>query len=127
MTAQETVENFIAAWNSGDMEAIYGLLADDIVWHNIPMEPTKGIAAVREAVEGFMGNIANCNWITHKIAAHDNIVLTERTDNFTFKNGKSAGVRVMGIFELNDDGRIAKWRDYFDMGEFQREFAAAAG
>jgi len=127
MTAQETVENFMAAWNSGDMETMYGMLSEDIVWHNIPMDPVEGIAAVRESVAGFMGNITSCNWITHAIAAHDNVVLTERTDNFTFQNGNSADIRVMGTFELDGKGRIAKWRDYFDMAEFQREFGAAAG
>ena len=29
----------------------------------------------------------------------------------------------MGTFEIGTDGRIAAWRDYFDMLEFQREFA----
>jgi limonene-1,2-epoxide hydrolase len=29
----------------------------------------------------------------------------------------------MGSFEIDGDGRITAWRDYFDMGEFQREFA----
>ena len=27
--------------------------------------------------------------------------------------------------QLNDAGLITGWRDYFDMGEFQREFAGA--
>jgi len=25
---------------------------------------------------------------------------------------------VMGVFEIAPDGRIAAWRDYFDMGQF---------
>jgi limonene-1,2-epoxide hydrolase len=29
----------------------------------------------------------------------------------------------MGIFEIDAAGKIAKWRDYFDMAEMQREFA----
>jgi excinuclease UvrABC ATPase subunit len=42
----------------------------------------------------------------------------------TFKDGRRAVIRVMGIFEVGADGLISQWRDYFDMGEFQREFAA---
>jgi limonene-1,2-epoxide hydrolase len=29
----------------------------------------------------------------------------------------------MGTFELDENGLIAGWRDYFDKGEMQREFA----
>ncbi|MFN4020382.1 MAG: nuclear transport factor 2 family protein [Erythrobacter sp.] len=122
MTPQETVTAFIGHWNSGEIEAMYALCADDVVWHNIPMEPVVGMAAFRAAVDGFMGDIAACDWQIHAIAANGNTVLTERTDAFTFKDGRRAAIRVMGAFDLDDSGRIVGWRDYFDMGEFQREF-----
>lgn len=127
MTPQQTVEAFIAHWNACDIDAMMALCADDIVYHNIPMEPIHGTAAMRGMVEGFLGDIERCDWQTHAIAANGNTVLTERTDIFHFKDGRCAAIRVMGTFELNADGRIAAWRDYFDMGEFQREFTPASG
>lgn len=123
MTPQETVEAFIAAWNNLDMEGAYGMMADDVVWHNIPLEPANGIAAVQAMMEGFPP-MEGCNWETHAIAANGNTVLTERTDNFILEGGKKASIRVMGTFELNDEGKIQNWRDYFDGAEFQREFLA---
>jgi len=33
---------------------------------------------------------------------------------------------VMGTFELRD-GKIAKWRDYFDLNQYMTQMAAAAG
>lgn len=125
MTPTETVTAFIGCWNSGDMEAMYELCADDVVWHNIPMDPIAGKPAMREAVAGFMVNVAGCQWDTHAIAENENTVLTERTDAFTLKDGRKASIRVMGTFELDGDGLITKWRDYFDMAEFQREFGGA--
>ena len=125
MTPQQTVEAFIGHWNSGDMDAMYALCADSIVWHNIPMDPVEGKAAFRAAIDGFNGNIAGCDWQIHAIAANGNMVLTERTDGFTFTDGRRAAIRVMGTFELDADGRITAWRDYFDSQEFQREFASA--
>lgn len=122
MTPQATVEAFIGHWNNGDMEAMYALCAEDVVWHNIPMDPVSGKAAFRGAVDGFNGDIAGCDWQVHAIAAHGNTVLTERTDGFTFNDGRHAAIRVMGTFELDETGLITAWRDYFDMGEFQREF-----
>lgn len=125
MTPQATIEAFIGHWNSGDMDAMYALCTKDVVWHNIPMDPVAGKPAFRAAVDGFMGDIAGCDWHIHAIAANGNTVLTERTDAFTFKDGRHAAIRVMGAFELSADGLIAAWRDYFDMGEFQREFLGA--
>lgn len=123
MTPQATVEAFIGQWNSGNMEAMLGMCAEDVVWHNIPMEPIPNKAVMRGVVEDFMANIASCDWQIHAIAANGNTVLTERTDGFTFKDGRKAAIRVMGTFDIGADGRITAWRDYFDMAEFQREFA----
>lgn len=125
MTPQETVEAFIGHWNACDIYAMLALCADDIVYHNIPMEPVHGTTAMQAMVEGFLGDIERCDWQTHAIAANGNVVLTERTDIFHFKDGRRAAIRVMGTFEIGADGRIAGWRDYFDMLEFQREFAGS--
>lgn len=123
MTAQETVEAFIGHWNSCDIDAIIALCAPGIVYHNIPLEPVHGAPAMRAMLEGFLANVAACDWQTHAIATNGNTVLTERTDGFTFKDGRRAAIRVMGTFVLDDAGLIAQWRDYFDMAEFAREFA----
>lgn len=125
MTPQETVLAFIGHWNACNIDAMMALCADDIVYHNIPMEPIRGTAAMRAMVEGFLANVSGCDWQVHAIAANGNQVLTERTDGFTFKDGRHAAIRVMGTFDLGADGRITGWRDYFDMLEFQREFAPA--
>jgi limonene-1,2-epoxide hydrolase len=124
MTPQETIEQFVDYWNSGDFEAMYAMCSDEIIWHNIPMEPIKGITAMREAVSGFLGPVERCEWEIHSIAANGDTVLTERSDGFVLKSGQKAKLPVMGTFELNADGKIAQWRDYFDLGQFQSEFSA---
>lgn len=123
MTPQATVEAFIGHWNACDIDAMMALCAEGIVYHNVPMDPIEGTAAMRAMVEGFLANVAACDWQVHAIAANGNTVLTERTDIFHFKDGRRAAIRVMGTFDLDADSRIIGWRDYFDMLEFQREFA----
>lgn len=121
MSPRKTVEAFIEAWNTMDLDTAYAMMADDIVWHNIPMEPAIGVEGAKALMEGFPA-ISAINWVTHHIAVNGNVVLTERTDSFTFESGKTASIRLMGAFEIDPDGKISKWRDYFDMLEFQREF-----
>jgi limonene-1,2-epoxide hydrolase len=41
------------------------------------------------------------------------VVVTERTDRFRFKD-RWVDLPVAGVFELRD-GKIALWRDYFDL------------
>jgi len=53
------------------------------------------------------------------IAGNGNVVLTERIDHFH----RAAGVidlPVMGTFEVRD-GKIAAWRDYFDLQQFMSQ------
>ncbi len=126
MTPTETVEAFIAMWNNGDFAAMEGVFTDDAVYHNIPMEPVTGKAAIMAVINGFMADVNHCDWETHHIAANGSVVLTERTDRFMMNSGKVAAVRVMGTFEIDDDGLISAWRDYFDSAEMAREFGMGA-
>ncbi|MDP1670610.1 MAG: limonene-1,2-epoxide hydrolase family protein, partial [Alphaproteobacteria bacterium] len=58
----------------------------------------------------------------HIAEASGGVVMTERTDKFLM-NGQWLELPVMGVFEIKD-GKIAKWRDYFDLGQFQTQVAA---
>lgn len=112
MDAEQTVLAFVDAWNRLDEERIHGLMADDIVYHNMPMKPVTGIAAVRAHLASWP--VDECEWIVRNIAVRGNVVLTERIDRFR-RGADLIVVPVMGTFEVVD-GKIAHWRDYFDMG-----------
>lgn len=123
--SKQLVLDFIEAWNRLDYDAIYAAMADNIFYHNIPMEPCEGIDAVRAFFDGSGMGSDGAEWIVHHIAADDDTVLTERTDKFRI-NGQWIAIRVMGTFELEND-KIIKWRDYFDLAEFQNQMASVMG
>jgi len=112
MGAEETVLAFVAAWNALDWSRIYALLADDIVYHNMPLKPVLGRDAVRAHLDAWP--VDACEWEVRNIASSGSVVLTERIDRFARGEDRIV-VPVMGAFEVAD-GRIAAWRDYFDMG-----------
>ncbi len=53
-------------------------------------------------------------------------MLNERTDRFV-KGDLTFDLLVAGVFEVNQDGKISLWRDYFDMGKVTEMFTALAG
>lgn len=116
----ELVRRFMMAWNARDVDAIMAMLSPDIFYHNIPMEPMCGTAAVRATVERVCASASEIDWIvTHIAATGDGTVLTERIDNFTMA-GRPVSVPVMGAFRCQG-GVIAEWRDYFDLDTYRRQ------
>lgn len=123
MSNTRLVLDFIAAWHQRDLAAILGHLTPDCHYHNIPMEPWIGTEAIKAGLAPFLAMSDEIEWIVHHIGTSPSgVVLTERTDRFRM-GGKWVEIRVMGTFEFRD-GRIAAWRDYFDLAEFQRQMAA---
>lgn len=123
MSPNETlVRDFLSAFDAIDLERIMTFFADDAVYHNIPVQPVQGTAAIRAVLQGFMGMASEVNWVVHAIAeTPDGVVLTERTDRFLVR-GKWIELPVMGSFTIRG-GKIAAWRDYFDMKQFQDQLA----
>ena len=120
MTATDIVTAFIDHLNAMRMDDAFALLADDIVYHNIPMKPVTGPAAVKAVFDQIPFNAVE--FITHHSAEHDYTVLNERTDRFKLADGRWVELRVMGVFEVQD-GKISAWRDYFDLGQWMAQLS----
>jgi hypothetical protein len=116
----DVVRAFIDAWNRRDWDAVVAAFTDDVVYHNIPMEPLVGKAAAGAMIRSMQPTAVD--WQLLSIAANGDRVLTERLDTFVMPNGKSLSVPVMGTFEIAG-GRIGAWRDYFDLATFTRQMA----
>jgi limonene-1,2-epoxide hydrolase len=117
----DVVTRFCAAWSTGDLDALMAFFTDDAVYHNIPVDPVTGTEAIRATIEGFTAGVEAIEFQVRNIAAHGEVVLTERVDVFTLP-GRTISLPVMGTFEVRD-GRIAAWRDYFDMNQFMSQLA----
>jgi limonene-1,2-epoxide hydrolase len=115
------VTDFCAAWAKGDLDAVMAFFADDAVYHNIPVDPVTGVDAIRSTIEGFTGGIESVEFQVRHIVADGDVVLTERVDVFKTA-AKTISLPVMGVFEITG-GKIAAWRDYFDMNQFMSQLA----
>jgi limonene-1,2-epoxide hydrolase len=119
----EVVRDFCDTWGTGDLDALMAFFTPDAVYHNIPVDPVVGVDAIRATIAGFTTGVESVVFETNAIAAAGDVVLTERVDVFTFPNGRVA-LPVMGTFEVKD-GKIAAWRDYFDMNQFVSQLPKA--
>ena len=105
-----TIDRFMKAWNSLDLDAVMDHFTEDASYANVPMGPPNvGKAAIRAFIEGFLSDTTEINFIVHQqVEGSDGVVMNERT---------RVELPVMGVFEFRD-GKISAWRDYFDMAGF---------
>ncbi len=116
----DLIKRFCAEWSAPDTAKIASYFTDDAVYHNMPIQPVQGRDAIKNVIEQFMTPFERCEWVVLNISAAGDVVLTERIDKFF--GAKNVELPVMGTFEIKD-GKIAAWRDYFDLGAWTRQMA----
>lgn len=109
------VREFIDCWEALDCDHAMRCLSDDIVYINQPLEPVVGQKDVRQIVDGIMKLSKRVHWELRNCFGRGNVVVSERLDLWDFDgNGWGLALPCIGMFDLNDDGLICGWRDYFD-------------
>lgn len=122
-TNRAVIERFLAACVRADPEEFAGFFTDDAVWSNAPWPEVRGREAIRDTLRRGAAQMTALPWEVRHIVAEGDVVLTERVDHFLVGDTRIS-VPCMGIFELRD-GKIAAWRDYWDLGQFQRRLPPA--
>ncbi len=97
------------------------MLADDVLYDNVPLPSITGRDNVRKFHQDFgVGTAFAVDWTVTNIAASGNVVLNERIDVFSHESGGMITLPVMGTVTV-ENGVITVWRDYFDLGDFERQ------
>lgn len=116
----DIIRAFLDIWSEGPEpleKAIRNLFRPDTEWVNMGLSKTVGadealaLGAKFEASMGYAKILVE----TLHIAAYGNVVLTERVDRLLAADGSEIGAfSIAGVFELDDDGKLIRWRDYTD-------------
>ena len=113
----QLVRAFIEAFARHDVDEMVSFFTDDAVYHNVPIDPCVGKDQIREFLAGLPASgIDMVSLEIHHQATAGNVVMNERTDTLTV-GGNTVALPVAGVFEI-EGGRIKRWSDYFDMGQF---------
>ena len=78
MTDNEAVvRRFISAWPRLDVDEIVGFFTEDGVYHNMPIGPIQGHAALRPFITAFLKGWTGTHWDILNIAVHGDVVIAE--------------------------------------------------
>ncbi len=126
MTNEETVDRFIELVCALDLDGACALVTDDCEYDNVPIGKQYGPEGIKALLGPLTEGIDEVQWLVHRQVAGGNVVMNERTDRFR-KGDRWLDLPVVGVFELDDAGRITLWRDYFDAATFTEQFAQLIG
>jgi limonene-1,2-epoxide hydrolase len=119
----EVVRAFVAAIERKDIDAALALVTDDVVYDNVPIGAVTGPDGIRGALSRLLGTAERIEWVTRYQVGAGDVVMNERLDRFQLGD-RWVEVPVAGLFVLRD-GRIALWRDYFDLATYRRQTGPA--
>jgi limonene-1,2-epoxide hydrolase len=118
--ALELVQRFCDAFGKGaSAQDLLDYFTPDAVYHNIPVDPVHGHDGILGMINMFLAPDSHIEFRVRNIAADGDVVMTERVDVFQLP-GKTIELPVMGTFEVRD-GKIAAWRDYFDLNQYMSQ------
>lgn len=123
MSPSEIVTAFITAIEAKDIGAAVALAAENISYENMPTSPIVGHPGLTATLQAFLEPAAAVEWQILEQWEVGRVVINERLDRFQVGTGWLE-LPIAGVFTIDDDNKIAVWRDYFDMGTYTRQFAA---
>ena len=124
MTPEETVNEFVKRVVAKDLDGACELVTSDIEYDNVPMGKNFGPDGIKAVLGAMVDGVGTVEFVVHRQIVVGNVVANERTDRFEV-NGQWIDLPVAGFFEVNDEGLITLWRDYFDVPTMMDQMTAA--
>ena len=119
MNLEQIARDFLALFHTSklDVVALRSMLADDARY-----QPIVPIAPVRYGADAICGELERqyqlydeCACDILHIAVSGNTVFTERVDSCRqLANGQKTTTNVVGVFDIDANGKIVWWREYWD-------------
>jgi limonene-1,2-epoxide hydrolase len=122
MGAGDVVADLIKANEAKDIDAVLAVLTDDVEYENVGMGVCRGHDEVRALLGPFFAGADAMRWEVLAQLESGDTVMNERVDRFFLPGDKEVDVRVAGYFEVRD-GKVRRWRDYFDTGKLLTDLA----
>ena len=115
---QDALRSIMAATQSKDDEGFLAALTDDVEYHfHVGGPCVRGKDGVRRFLSKYRTIAEDVIWRVDRVAESDSCLFIEGYEEYTDKRtGERIAHPYMGIMEFRD-GKVAKWRDYFEMNQ----------
>jgi len=119
---ERAVRAFIELGVQGDVAGIVDCFAEGASYRvNAANDALVGHDAIRQEIERQHSSFGDSRYELTSIGTVDNnVVFTERIDTVHMA-GRDVTIHIVGVFELNDAGKITSYRDYFDTQEVETQ------
>jgi limonene-1,2-epoxide hydrolase len=121
---EQVVVEFFRAFDRLDLEGALGYLTEDCVHDDKPVGIHRGKEEIRRFFTPQMKELKSFRAELKETLSAGDMVMNERVDWIELQGGKKAALPVMGAFEIRA-GKIAVWRDYYDMGSFHKQISGS--
>ncbi|WP_261554783.1 nuclear transport factor 2 family protein [Frankia tisae] len=101
----------------GNMDRLLAQFTEDATYQmSVPgREALRGRELIATELARQAGDYSDCVCEILTVVSDDRHVVTERIDHVTMlHDGTRVSNPLLAIFEVNDDGRIVAWREYWD-------------
>jgi uncharacterized protein len=115
------------AFSTGDLNTVFSLFADDMVWHNGGSNQLTGDYRGQEAIMGMFGNLLEVTGGTLRLDIHD--VLANDTHGVVLvtahaeRDGQPIAVREVNIWHVADGKATEFWVFAEDSADLDKMFA----
>lgn len=119
------VENWVAAWNSHDVNKVIPLFTDDVLYEDVTFGAVNhGSADLRKFATFFFDAVPDMNFQVVKSSVRGERGIIEwvfsGTDKGVYKTGRKFTVRGVSIIDLAH-GKIARNLDFYDSATIMRQ------
>ena len=120
---EATVRAFLKGWDDLDVEACMAQITEDMCYLNQPLEAIRGKENVRKMIASIFAPAKRCKFELKNLFGHENKVITERVDRWDWTGSGTweLELKVSGMFELTENGKIIEWREYYDNEDWTRK------
>lgn len=126
---QDAVRAFVGelegpGWNVDLIERVLRRMSSEARYQVYAWErPVVGQEAIKRELQRQTPHFSDLRCEILNIASKDSTVFIERLDTMTTKNGPLT-IHVAAVFEVDDEGRIISWREYYDSKEITTQVGA---
>jgi limonene-1,2-epoxide hydrolase len=114
----EVVEGLWADLSARDFAAVAARFTSDGHYTDVPApeEGAFGPAEIEARLKLGIGPLAGYECHAGTLTAQGSRVVTEHSETWVWDDEHQATLPFVSVMDLDDDGRLTRWWDYWDMG-----------